>query len=262
MASKGIRANYLAIENAKFTQGFVDIEKVFGLQYDDEDIYFAFESQHTPYQKFVIGTLPRTDLVIQRKSSGSCMSGLEVKLTALPDESTFDLPEKSYSCEIVVRPDTIVYLACSIATNLGSKLNSIVPNIQVEDWTEPVDVLKKVPEIVSFIEDLSFALEAKQSSFLVQPIWKTRGKSPVLSENCLDVFVWSDAGFAYFVSSIADSNPAASNITRPTRTAVWLYKMLQEIKDNGRFDPKTIRVLTSIAEIKPARHSHGKTQQV
>ncbi|MBE0471916.1 MAG: HindVP family restriction endonuclease [Methyloprofundus sp.] len=75
-----------------------------------------------------------------------------------------------------------------------------------------------------------------QSSFLIQPIWKTIGKSPELAENCLDVFVWSDAGFSHFISMIANRSPDSNGVTRQTRTAIWLYKMLLEIKHNGKFN--------------------------
>jgi HindVP restriction endonuclease len=75
---------------------------------------------------------------------------------------------------------------------------------------------------------------------LLQPIWKTIGKSPELVDNCLDAFVWSNAGFSNFISSIANKNSTAKTITRQTRTAVWLYKMLDDIKENKRFNHSKI----------------------
>ncbi len=100
-----MQANYLAVSEGKLTPSFISIKDVFSINADDKDTYFAFESQHTPYQKFVVGSLPRTDLVIQKESTGECLSGLEVKLTALPDNTTSDLNENLYGSEIVVRPD-------------------------------------------------------------------------------------------------------------------------------------------------------------
>ena len=240
LSSKNIQANYLSIANKKFDKKFISIADVFGIEFDDKNTYFAFESQHTPYQKYVIGSLPRTDLVIQSASTGECLSGLEVKLTALPDETTFDLPESRYGSEIVVRPDTIVYLACSIATKLGDDLGDVLPDIAIEDWTEPRLVLKHVHHIIEVIHKLSLSLEQGQGAFLIQPIWKTLSKSPELADKCLDVFVWSEAGFSNFISQIANGSPDATGINRPTRTAVWLYKMLSEIKNTGRFNPKII----------------------
>jgi type II restriction enzyme len=239
LASKNMQANYLAVSDGKLTPSFISIKDVFSINADDKDTYFAFESQHTPYQKFVVGSLPRTDLVIQKESTGECLSGLEVKLTALPDNTTSDLNENLYGSEIVVRPDTIVYLACSIATGLSNELNDHLPSIKINDWSDAKLVLKKIDLIINTVELLSIVLEKQQHSFLLQPIWKTIGKSPELSENCLDMFVWSNAGFSNFISSIAKRNQD-TGITRQTRTAIWLYKMLSEIKDNKKFNHKKI----------------------
>lgn len=240
LASKNIKANYLAIINGKLTASLIAIEDVFCLSPDDEDLYFAFESQHTPYQKFIIGTLPRTDLVTQKESTGECLSGLEVKLTALPDNTTCELNEHLYGCEIVVRPDTIVYLACSIAASLSDHFYDILPSIELADWSDAKLVLRKIDLIINAVELVFAKLESTQQAFLLQPIWKTKGKSPELVDNCLDVFVWSNAGFGSFISSIANKNQEATGITRQTRTAIWLYKMLSDIKENGKFNHKKI----------------------
>lgn len=230
----GEQANYLCIKNGCFVPSLISIEDVFGISPSSRDIFFSFESQHSPYCKYVIGSLPRTDLVIQ--NNGRCVRGLEVKLTALPDNTTCSSSDSLYGSEIVVRPDTIVYLAASIAEILGKNLADVLQNIPIVDWSEPSRVLSKIDKIVAEIAKIGREIERRQKPFLVQPIWKTNGKSPALADNCLDVFVWSDAGFCDFISKIANSDPGANAITRQTRTAVWLYKMLLDIKDSGRFD--------------------------
>lgn len=240
LASKNIEANYLSIQDGIFKPRNIKIKDVFGIDANDSDLYFAFESQHTPFQRYVIGSLPRTDLVIQKESTGECLQGLEIKLTALPDNSTFNLEEKEYGSELVVRPDTIVYLACSLASSLGSNLIDLIPNIQIEDWADASLVLPHIKTIIETIKNISLHIEDTQNSFLLQPIWKTKGKSPQLAEQCLDIFVWSNAGFTNFISQIADSNPKATKITRQTRTAIWLFKMLQDIAIKGKFDHELI----------------------
>ncbi len=47
---------------------------------------------------------------------------------------------------------------------------------------------------------------------------------------------WSDAGFVYFITEIANSDRQATKITRQTRTALWLYKMLIDFINNDKFD--------------------------
>ena len=238
LASKRIDANYLSIDNGKFKVKSIAIDEVFGIEANSKDLYFAFESQHSPFQKYIIGTLPRTDLVTQRESTGECLRGLEIKLTALPDNSTYNLNEDKYGSELVVRPDTIVYLACGIASSL--ELDRLIPDIEVDDWSEPLEVLKEITLIIDTIRSISLELEKNQSAFLLQPIWKTESKSPRLAKQCLDIFVWSNAGFCNFISEIADKNSSANKITRQTRTAIWLFKMLLEIKQRGRFDHQEI----------------------
>ena len=238
--SKDIKAKYLSIQNKAFAVNEISIEKVFGIKATSKDIFFAFEASHTPFQKYVIGTLPRTDLVIQRKTSGKCLSGLEVKLTAIPDHTTCELDDEKYGSEIVVRPDTIAYLACSVASSLDKKLDKLVPDIEITDWSDPSKVLPQIKTIISAIQKIALNLEGAQKAFLVQPVWKTQGKSPRLSNNCLDVFVWSNSGFSYFLSKIANDNPNASKITRQTRTIIWLFKMLYDIKHNGQFNHEMI----------------------
>lgn len=240
LASKNIDANYLAIKNGKYSPTTIKIDKVLGISSKSPDLYFAFEAQHTPFQKYVIGTLPRTDIVVQKESTGECLSGLEVKLTALPDNTTCNFNDNLYGSEIVVRPDTVVYLACSLILSLGDRLDEHLTDITVSDWSDAKSVLPNIKNIIESIEKISLVSEIGQIPFLLQPIWKTIGKSPVLADQCLDIFVWSDAGFANFISKIANKNPEANNITRQTRTAIWLYKMLKDYCNNGRFDHEKI----------------------
>jgi len=245
LASKQLEANYLAIQSGSFCHSTLAIEAVFGLSPHDPDLYFAFEAQHTPYQKYVIGSLPRTDLVLQRESTGECLAGLEIKLTALPDQTTCELEESNYGCEIVVRPDTIVYLACSLAGKLTDSIKAEIPTLPISDWSQSRAVLPHISTIVETIETIALAAESTQKSFLLQPIWKTKGKSPQLAEQCLDVFVWSDAGFTFLLSKLANVNAGAMEINRQTRTVIWLFKMLSDLKSYGKFDHRRILDLLS-----------------
>lgn len=235
------KANYLSIYEGSYQCKEISILDAFKIDPLGTDTYFAFESLHTPFQKYVVGQLPRTDLVIQRRSSGECLAGLEVKLTALPDQTTCDLTESKYGSEIVVRPDTIVYLACSIAKNFENQLDMFMDDeINILNWADAELVLPVVPKIIKSLQKISLSMESSQKPFLLQPVWKTNGKSPQLSENCLDAFFWSDAGFTHFITKIADNNPGAIKITRQTRTAIWLYRMLLDISLHGRFNHSQI----------------------
>ncbi len=115
MESMGLKLKYLVLdENLGVTHEFISVEQFFGKSYSDPDLYYSFESYFLSYQKFVVGNLPRIDLVTMDNTDSKCLRGIEIKLTALPDNSTCEGNDEQYGCEIVVRPDTIVYMALSI----------------------------------------------------------------------------------------------------------------------------------------------------
>lgn len=171
------------------------------------------------------------------------MAGLEIKLTALPDNTTCNLSEDRYGSELVVRPDSIVYLACSLAESLGRlkvlRDGLLIPNSERVDWSDPQEVVNLLPLIGHSLSSL-LANNNEQRPFLLQPVWKTEGKSPRLAENCLDVFCWSDLSFLNFILTISRLNNKSLSITRQSRTAVWLYKMLEGIASEGKFNHRSI----------------------
>lgn len=127
LASKDLENVYLYLNKeleVKHTK--ISAKQLYGIEPSSDDLFFSFESPYTPYQQLVIGTLPRVDLVTQSRNSGQVLRPIEVKLTALPDNSTCHLSDENYGCEIVIRPDTIVYLACSIAENFKNNRNQLL----------------------------------------------------------------------------------------------------------------------------------------
>lgn len=79
-----------------------------------------------PFAKYYTGKSERIDLVLSNNSDNMPLRGLEVKLTALPVYTTKNLTEEEYSCEIVVRPPTICFVACSICSNPSISPNFIL----------------------------------------------------------------------------------------------------------------------------------------
>lgn len=222
MDSKNLDLNYLSIKNKKLGVNFITPKDLYNLKTTDEDLYFSFETQYTPFQKYVVGNLPRTDLVLINTRTNECIRNLEVKLTAFPDNTTCELNEEEYGSEIVIRPDTIVYLAASLASTSLEILKEIIllNPIHIKDWSEPNEVLPYLENINRILLEISLENEINQQPILLQPVWKTEGKSSKLSENCLDVFVWSDFAFVYFISQIAKNDK--TSISRHGRTSIWL----------------------------------------
>jgi len=194
LGSKGEPANYLCLGTTKkIYASSLSINDLFGVDSESsDDLFFAFESTFTPYQPLVIGTAPRVDLVIQHLRGGVCLRGIEIKLTALPDNSTCDLPENKYGCEIVVRPDTIVYLACSLAISYSGNRSRLAAHMSdgcgaISDWSDANEVVPFLPKMRRTLSGILMDNTVNQQPLMMQPIWKTEGKSASLADHCLDV---------------------------------------------------------------------------
>lgn len=126
---KQLENNYITLDkNLNIFHKFIATKQLFNVNQTKKNTFFAFENVFSPYQKYILGSLPRVDLVIQDVKTGNCVRGIEIKLTALPDISTCELDESQYGCELVARPDTIVYLACSIVQNFDKNFKKLSYN--------------------------------------------------------------------------------------------------------------------------------------
>lgn len=196
--SKELKAVYYKTDSSMQTViEHIGIEDLYKADPLGDDTYFAFETQFTPFQKYVLGSIPRNDLVIMNGTQS--VSSLEIKLTALPDNPTCDFSEDAYGSEIVIRPDTIIYLACAFIYACNDDRNILQSILQdagnaVIDWTSASCVLPHLYDIYQAIKRLVSISASFQSPVVMEPVWKTRGKSPQLANDCLDVFVWSNCG--------------------------------------------------------------------
>ena len=242
MYSQGIPAVYLASDGKNDTaHKFLDIRILYGADPMADNIYFSFETQYLPFQKYIKGFIPRNDLVIM--CGDKCISSLEIKLSALPDNSTCEMSEDRYGSEIVVRPDTIIYLACCFIKALEDDRNLLGRILSsagegIKDWSEVADVIPHTYEIYSAVKRLAESSWENQMPLIMQPVWKTEGKSPKLAHNCLDIFVWSNCGLlSLFMPADDDFSDGGSlkKITRHSRTMIWLFKMLKDYAEQGYF---------------------------
>ena len=249
MQSQNIAPVYLAVDKKwNIAPKKIDVNSVFGHPYDSEDIYFAFEYTYGQNQQFVKGTLPRIDLVVMDNadSENPWLRALEIKLTALPDNSTCNLSEDQYGCELVVRPNTIIHLTLEMvrqyAEHQDELSNSLRPIFQNNfDWESEDSMLEKIPQIIQTIRTLLLAKIDDQIPFVIQPIWKTIGKSSRLHENCLDVFVWSTFAFAKLLLDKVEQG-RAREFSRAKRSVLWIAKMLSDFATDGKIDPQTVSV--------------------
>lgn len=236
LAKKGLRANYLQYSSGAFGIKEIEIADLFGADPLQGTTFFSFETSFSKYDQYALGNNPRTDLVLStRGAEPKQTAALEVKLTAIPDQTTHHLADSEYGAELVVRPDTIFYLAAGLAhdNNKLIKKHFADKPILLEDWTDPEEALTRFGDIHSALSDFLNEASLIQRPNIIQPIWKTIGKSPQLSDNCLDVFAWSTSGFLHFMLAISYSEGSA-RISRPMRAVIWTYSMLLDIARDGK----------------------------
>ncbi|MEA5616983.1 HindVP family restriction endonuclease [Cronbergia sp. UHCC 0137] len=237
---------YLILDsNLEIKHSSISTTELYGINPISDNLFYAFETQFTPYQQYLIGNLPGVDLVTQSRDTGTCLQAIEIKLTALPDNTTCKLSEDLYGCEIVISPDTIVYLACSFVEIFKNNLD-ILKNLingtfeDILDWSEAQQIIPYIPNIINIIDSISLSILDNQKPLLMQPIWKTQGKSPKLSENCLDIFVWSNLAFTRLFIDLAKAEielyGGIRAIGRHTRTIIWLFKMIYDFSINSSFN--------------------------
>lgn len=236
LALRNLKANYLQYSGGKFEVQEIEIKKLFGADPLSATTFFSFETSYGRYDQYAVGNNPRTDLVISTIGEDPKQTAaLEVKLTAIPDQTTHNFQESEYGAELVVRPDTIFYLAAGLAHSNAGLLKSYFAErpIHLADWSDPSEALDRFPAIhsalVAFLNDPGLV----QHPNIIQPVWKTMGKSPLLADSCLDVFAWSTAGFLHFVLSISAAE-GRDRISRSMRTIIWTYSMLLDIALDGQ----------------------------
>ena len=236
MYSKGLAPVYLKVDdNLNVIHSTVSDKELFNCSFDNPNIFFDFESGYEPFEKYVSVRLPRIDVVVRDKESKEPLSALEVKLTTLPDNSTCKFNEDRYSTEIVCRPDTIVYIALSIIKSFESNphlLKQIVsPTYEkIENWRDRNEIENSKEALIKVIDDLMLHNATYQTPIIVQPVWKTVGKSARLAEDSFDVFIWSNYAFTRL---FLDSSRNANDINRNFRSIIWLSKMLWNYVQSG-----------------------------
>lgn len=244
MGENDIPLVYLTLDdNLAVSHGYLSAETLFGARnLLSEHLFFSFETVYSPYEGFIMGNCPSVDLVTLNTETARAQSlnPIEVKLTALPDNQTCELPENEYGTELVIRPQTIAYLALSIIEAYHpnrEELRTILEPVcrPIVNWSDPAPVRERLPRFISALNTVLERKIEKQIPLLMQPIWKTRGKSPVLHEQCLDVFVWSNFALTRLFVDIATTT-TYRNVTRAERTVVWTVKMLYDYAVNGQFD--------------------------
>lgn len=215
----------------------MSFSKVFGTDLPNERIYFRFESVFEPFKPLVEDSLEKIDVVVVDAETKEEIRPLEIKLTTLPDDATSSFPEARYGSEIVVRSPTMRYVALSMIDSCKEKLPQIRAIFdkacgKVDNWENVAEMKSRQSDVFAALKRFLGEFCHAQRPLLVQPIWKTIGKQPQLSENCLDVFVWTDFALTRLIlDSLEDDEPG--KITRQQRAAIRLARFLYEASRGG-----------------------------
>ena len=244
MSYKGIDPVYLKTDaDNKVVHTSITPSDLFRINPMAPNAFYNFEAGYVGFEKFYTGEREKIDLVMVDSATNESLIGLEIKLTAIPDNTTKSLHEDEYSSEIVVRPPTINFLACSLCscflgTDGRNKLRELLGTVpQINHWEEIGAVLPHYGKILNAVLNVSRYLQKEQTPLIIQPVWKTKNGSAILADDCLDVFVWSNLSV---IQMCCLQEADKSKINRLMRTIIWLYLMLFDYAVYEQFDYKRI----------------------
>lgn len=225
---------YIQFQNSNTTEvGELDVSELFGSSLPNEQLYFAFETRFDSFRTAVHDELPAIDLVVGAGDPVHQLRPIEIKLTTLPDNSTESLDESRYGAELVIRSATTRYMALSMARSVEpyqSRVKEIFEPVfaRVRNFDSKVEMVSVVPAAVQALDIFLEEFKHLQQPLLMQPIWKTLGKSPILANNCLDIFVWSDFALTHLFLDSARHPRDRNAISRYARAALRLSRFLYE----------------------------------
>lgn len=201
-----------------------------------QELFFSFESVYMPYQKYSFDAIDGIDLVIKDLEK-NYLSPLEVKLTVLPTDQTSRQPEEKWGCELVIRSATTSYCALGMYDSVNTCAQHVREIFEescssIQMWDNDYEVTHKMPSLCKSIDQFQKEFYAFQKPLLMQTVWKTQGKSPLLADNAFDIVVWSDYAFSrLFIDSAIE---AANTMSRPMRATARLARCLWELSKSGK----------------------------
>ena len=89
--SRNLDNVYLKLDSdLKVIHSTINTIELYGINPKSNNLFYAFETQFTPYQQYLIGTLPGVDLVTQARDLGVCLQAIEIKLYDFTINNSFN----------------------------------------------------------------------------------------------------------------------------------------------------------------------------
>ena len=207
----------------------------------NENPCYQFETLFDPYAGFSRNEVDNIDLIVL--FDGIPSKPLEIKLTVVPDSGTAKKKESEWAPEIVMRPVSSAYAMMGVAKSLlrtgnesikDTVINAIKPAYnRISSWANESEIIRHSEFIQQALNDVLATVGSLQLPFLLQPIWRTKGQSLELCDQCFDVFVWSDVA----VMGIPAKEYAVSKtMTRAFREMARHVRSLYDILQTGDYD--------------------------
>lgn len=231
-------AVYVNLDNEhQISNGYISISDVFNTEKPNSEIFFEFESSFSEYQQFAYDAVTGIDIIIN--VDGLQVRPLEVKLTVVPDSTTANEDESLWGPEIVVRPASTQFCALGMVYANKERKDEIRDIFDpvcstVQHWDNKTEMLAKYEQIVECLDSFHEAFSSTQQPFLLQPLWKTQGKTAALAEPAFDLFVWSDHALCKAFTDNAGKNFNGTKINRQSRAVLRLARVLWEISRGSR----------------------------
>ncbi len=245
MRDKGIDPVSVKLENGETIAKESQWEMSDIIGKTNNNIRYHFEKSFDPYIDYSRNEGDKIDLVIS--CDGVDTIPLEVKLTVVPDSTTCNGPEPNWAPEIVIRPVSSAHAMMGVAKSLLLPSNTTLKNAVVKalrpaynlikSWDNLTEVSSHAEEIHKSLKRVLMMTEDIQKPFLLQPIWRTKGQSLELCEQCFDVFVWSDVALMHIPVQECSKEPAQGrNMTRMLREVARHVRSLYDIMQTGDYD--------------------------
>jgi hypothetical protein len=215
----------------------ITFDEVFNSKAPNNHLRFDFEAKFTPFDKYSFDSLESIDLVISENKIAK--RALEIKLTVLPDQTTYNKSDDLWGCELVVRPVSVIYAALTIYHSISNKKESALKLLRttalgVSDWSNITEILNHRGQILDTMELFLNSFCDHQVPLILQPVWKTKGKLPELADQAFDVFVWSNMALCRLFLNQAKTNNEPSNVSRHLRACARLLRCLFDLLTGGQ----------------------------
>ena len=231
----------LSVENAE-----IGVGEIFNAPAEarGEDLRFEFEAQFAPYAKYAQNPaeMDGADLVVRR--GNKWLRPLQIKLTVVPDDGTSRKSREHWGPEIVLRPADTCACALGIYHRVAERVEEVReifrdPCANIQHWDNHTEISVRRDALFACVEKFLSTFHERQQPYLLQQIWMTEGKNPMLAANAFDIFAWSDYALmtAYLLQAKTEGG---KDIDRATRAVIRFARMQYELATTGKIHLRRI----------------------